>query len=89
MVAHGQPVANMAETDYTNIASDHPSVNSRYGILAMISTVFIFHILNRLISYSGPPTSIAAKGKEEVWKWRNLFLSWIHAFIVGSWDLSW
>lgn len=35
-----------------------------------------------------PPTSTSNHKDDENWKWRNLFISWTHALIVGIWDLT-
>lgn len=53
-----------------------------YGII--VFTVIFFQIVNQIVQrYGRSPTT-----DENTWKWRNLFVSWIHACIVGTWDLS-
>ena len=54
----------------------------RYGMSAVLASMVFFQILNKLV---GTPKSI----ETEVWKWKNLFISWVHAVIIGVWDLTW
>ncbi|PAA89009.1 hypothetical protein BOX15_Mlig017238g1 [Macrostomum lignano] len=68
--------------------TDVVSVQGGYGV--MIGTIIFFNILNRIVSYIGVPVAVvkhAVNKEEEAWKWKNLLLSWIHAFIVGLWDI--
>ncbi|KAK2163960.1 hypothetical protein LSH36_71g00007 [Paralvinella palmiformis] len=57
----------------------------QYGIVVTGCTMVAFFALNRFVYYMGPPKHVAVK---DSWKWRNLFGSWFHALIIGSWDIS-
>ena len=60
-------------------------IPAKYGYTGMLLSIFFFQILNKIVSGYGPPKSM----QTEVWKWKNLFVSWIHAVICGIWDLLW
>ncbi|ELT93571.1 hypothetical protein CAPTEDRAFT_64685, partial [Capitella teleta] len=55
------------------------------GVIGVVVTAVFFQIINQIVGKVGPPSKV---DKSDTWKWRNLFISWIHAIIVGSWDLS-
>ena len=57
-----------------------------YGYAGIAVSVVFFQSLNQLLLRFGSPKSLRI---DQVWKWRNLFVSWVHAVIVGTWDLSW
>jgi len=57
-----------------------------YGYTGVAVSVVFFQSLNQFLLQFGSPTSVRI---DEMWKWRNLFVSWVHAVIVGTWDLSW
>lgn len=63
-----------------------------YGLGIVSSSVILFQTLNeilkRVYAPSPPSTGAGRKGGDELWKWRNLLISWIHALIVGTWDLT-
>lgn len=60
------------------------TVSYAYGYASMAVSIVFFSILNRIVLiFDKDPTRTA-----ESWKWRNLFISWIHAFIVGVWDIT-
>ncbi|PAA62921.1 hypothetical protein BOX15_Mlig025937g2 [Macrostomum lignano] len=65
-------------------------VSVKGGFCAALFTIAIFGLLNQILTVIGPPRIIVhrAKNQEELWKWKNLLLSWIHALIIGIWDLS-
>lgn len=54
-----------------------------YGCAGLVSTVIFFTIINRIVTSIGPPKSVDT----DTWRWNNLFISWIHAFITGLWDI--
>jgi hypothetical protein len=29
------------------------------------------------------------KADVDFWKWRNIFISWVHGLIVGPWEVLW
>lgn len=52
--------------------------------LCALSTVLMFSI-STLLTWYGKPKFV--KAEVDFWKWRNIFISWIHGLIVGPWDL--
>lgn len=71
-----------SDADYAN----NVKVDVRFGYLTIFSTIIIFHSLNKLVArYVGTPKSV----KEDPWRWRNLFISWIHGMICGTWNILW
>lgn len=62
-----------------------------YGAAIISSSVILFQTLNEILKRcyrSSSATGVAGRGGDDPWKWRNLFISWVHAIIVGTWDLS-
>jgi len=57
-----------------------------YGYTGIAIAVVFFQSLNYFFVRSVSPKSVR---EDDVWKWRNLLVSWVHATIVGTWDLSW
>lgn len=63
-------------------------VPTRYAYSGMILSVVFFQILNKIVG--GGATNQTTKISDfNFWKWKNLYISWIHAIIVGLWDISW
>jgi len=66
-----------------------------YGLGWIVSSVILFQTLNEILkrsyhaSKATPGIEADTKASDDLWKWRNLLISWIHAVIVGTWDLSW
>ena len=57
-----------------------------YGLSVMAFTTLTFFIINRIVHIFGPPKVIPQK---DAWQWTNLFCSWLHALIIGTWDILW
>ncbi|XP_050410628.1 TLC domain-containing protein 2 [Patella vulgata] len=55
-----------------------------HGHYVMLLSMLFFHGVNSVVCRMGKPKSV----KEDSWKWTNLVVSWVHALIVGVWDLS-
>lgn len=60
-------------------------VNHNYGYCMFLGSILSFTLINIVVSRIGPPKSV----KGDPWRWNNLFISWIHAAICGTWDLIW
>ncbi|XP_064648656.1 TLC domain-containing protein 2-like [Lineus longissimus] len=75
---------NMGET-VGNLTHTEP-MDVRYGWYGMFGTILFFQVLNKLVTYVGSPSFVHNK-PNEFWKFRNLFISWVHAFIAGTWTL--
>lgn len=58
-----------------------------HGYSVFFSTIFFFHFLNYVVQRCGTPKSV--RSDVDPWRWRNLFISWFHAAIVGTWDILW
>ncbi|CAH8557662.1 unnamed protein product [Dicrocoelium dendriticum] len=66
-----------------------PPADRRLGAIATLLSIGFFNSLDRLLSGFVPPYEVASKGPNQIMKWRNLVVSWIHALLVGSWDILW
>ena len=74
------------DTQYDSFEHLEP-IPFRYGLSAILSTVFFFQVLNKIIiSATGLNKNVTELSKQE-WQRRNLLISWIHALIVSIWDL--
>lgn len=71
-------------TELTSIGSD--DVDHRIAFLVVVFSVVFFRISNLIVAkfIEPPPSAI-----NDPWRWRNLFVSWIHAILCGSWDIMW
>ncbi|KAK3083911.1 hypothetical protein FSP39_005200 [Pinctada imbricata] len=59
------------------------SIDTRHGYYMMFSSMLFFQLLNWTVARVGSPKSV----REDPWRWKNLFISWFHALICGTWDL--
>lgn len=60
---------------------------SRLHCLLGVGTSFIFFwCINIYLQWAGPPKNV---GTKDIWKWKNIQISFIHAVIIGIWNLSW
>lgn len=62
------------------------AVEIRYGIFGIILSILFFQLLNRVAMALGSPKVLA---QQDEWKFRNLVISWFHALVCATWDLSW
>uniref|UniRef100_A0A8W8MNV8 TLC domain-containing protein n=1 Tax=Magallana gigas TaxID=29159 RepID=A0A8W8MNV8_MAGGI len=69
-------------TELTSIGSD--DVDHRIAFLVVVFSVVFFRISNLIVAkfIEPPPSAI-----NDPWRWRNLFVSWIHAILCGCWDI--
>ena len=63
----------------------HEEIGSRSAYIGVFLSAVAFQFANQILIITGPPKSV----QTEEWKFRNLFISWIHALIVGVWDILW
>ena len=61
-------------------------IPASYGYAGIVLSVAFFQTLNQTVLRIGCPKAV---GRENYWKWRNLVVSWMHALIVGVWDITW
>lgn len=57
-----------------------PNVSVFDGYMATLCGFCLFSAINYAAIKLGPPSSL----KGDVWRWRNTFVSWVHAVIVGT-----
>lgn len=69
----------------TELYDTSETVEMRHGYYMMFSSMLFFQLLNYIVCKVGTPKSV----REDPWRWRNLFISWIHAFFCGTWDILW
>lgn len=64
---------------------DQPYPKS-YSFLSVGVSLVFFTVINYLVKKGGKPKNI----KEDVsfWRWKNIFISFIHASISGFWNIS-
>ncbi|XP_074642616.1 TLC domain-containing protein 2-like [Tubulanus polymorphus] len=67
------------------IADYDQQLIAKYGIFTLLFSMLFFHILKTIVNFYGAPKVVPDKDE---WRWKNLFVSWIHALIVGSWNLA-
>lgn len=56
-----------------------------HGYCVFFGTIGFFYFLNFIITKIGNPKSVHSD--VDPWRWKNLFISWFHALIVGTWDI--
>jgi len=62
-------------------------IPASYGVAGIILSIAFFQTLNQTVLWIGCPRAV---GRDNAyWKWRNLGVSWVHALIVGVWDITW
>lgn len=70
--------------DNSEIKSVGSDVDRRIAFLVVVVSIVFFRISNLVTSkYIETPPRAA----RDPWRWRNLFVSWIHAILCGSWDI--
>ena len=60
-------------------------INIAYGYIVMVVTIVTFHFVNVILKQFPCPEKVT----EKPWRLRNLFISWLHALIVGPWAALW
>jgi len=70
------------EADYESLEP----IAASYGCAGIVLSIAFFQTLNQTVMRIGSPKAV---GRENYWKWRNLVVSWMHALIVGIWDITW
>lgn len=74
------------QVDYENYEHLQP-IPRLYGYVGAAAAFVAFLGLHRIVQRFAIPTAITEKNKIQ-WKWKNIFVSWIHSVIVGVWVLS-
>jgi hypothetical protein len=52
-----------------------------------VFTILLMFVINGILTWNGKPKSV--KADVDFWKWRNIFISWVHGLIVGPWEVLW
>ncbi|XP_060568708.1 TLC domain-containing protein 2-like isoform X3 [Ruditapes philippinarum] len=71
----------MTEKEF--IFDPHNKVERSYGYCMFFVSIISFILTNIVVTKIGPPKNV----KGDPWRWNNLFISWIHAAICGTWDI--
>ena len=50
-----------------------------------VFTILLMFAINGILTWNGKPKSV--KADIDFWKWRNIFISWVHGLIVGPWEV--
>lgn len=74
------------EMENPEIAGNNGLVGCLYGYSVTAASFCFFLLLQGLVKRYAIPDWVDAR---ERWRWKNILLSWIHAFIIGVWVLSW
>jgi len=61
-------------------------IPASYGCAGIVLSIAFFQTVNQTVLRVGSPKAV---GRDNYWKWRNLVVSWLHALIVGVWDITW
>ena len=59
-------------------------IPASYGCAWVVLSIAFFQTLNQTVLC---PKAVGQNNN--YWKWRNLVVSWLHAVIVGVWDITW
>lgn len=62
-----------------------PNVTVAGGFLVLFLSVILFSIINYIAYIYGPPKTVTG----DPWRWRNTFVSWVHALVVGLGVVYW
>ncbi|KAL8620823.1 hypothetical protein ACOMHN_033220 [Nucella lapillus] len=63
---------------------DYHGVDYSYGSYGVCIVVVFFQFVNWIIKSIGPPKSL----RNDEWKWRNLTISYLHAFACVIWIVT-
>lgn len=70
-----------------NPGDGRDSVNVRTANLVfLISTIFWF-CMSAVVTKIGKPKFV--KSEVKFYKWRNIFISWVHGVLGGTWNFLW
>ncbi|KAK4472572.1 hypothetical protein MN116_003812 [Schistosoma mekongi] len=64
-----------------------PPLNVGCGTICIVLSVTFFNAVDYVLRGFNPPTAVASKGSLAIWKWRNMVVSWLHAILIGTWDI--
>lgn len=64
-----------------------PSASAGCGTICIALSMTFFSVLDYVLRGVNPPTTVVCKGSLAIWKWRNMVISWLHAVLIGTWDL--
>ncbi|KAH9525449.1 TLC domain-containing protein 2 [Bulinus truncatus] len=60
------------------------SIDGKYGILTFFGSLLFFYLLNKFLKNHFPAK---LSSSSDQWKWRNVYVSWIHSIISATWTL--
>ena len=63
-------------------------VTEQYGLIVTFTTAIALRQLNELLkttTYTAPQSVVT--NEYQFWKWRNIFISFVHSFITAFWGL--
>ncbi|THD24480.1 putative transmembrane protein 56 [Fasciola hepatica] len=67
--------------------SSLPPPETKFGVICTVLSIIAFKTLDNALKSVTPPEAILSKGPEQIWRWRNMVVSWVHALLVGTWDI--
>ena len=66
-----------------DVFGDLEPIPQFYGCFGVVATVAFFRGANVLVSKFNKPQGLTV----EFWRFKNLYISWIHAIVTGLWSL--
>ena len=79
--------SNFSGNMASGLADTGQDVEVWHGYIVFFSAIAFFQGLNYVVMRCGNPKAV--RSDVDPWRWRNLFISWVHAAIVGVWDILW
>ncbi|XP_005102191.1 TLC domain-containing protein 2 [Aplysia californica] len=71
----------MTEAKEPDFSAMRDDIELRHGVYFLFASMLFFQLVNWILKSKGPPKTL----KEDEWKWRNLYVSWVHALIISIW----
>ena len=68
-----------------NTYTGSSAVDVANGYMMIVCGAALFFIVNVVAVVKGPPSNVTG----DIWKWRNTFVSFLHAAIVGAGVVYW
>lgn len=60
-----------------------------HGFICVTLSFFVFKFINENLKKLQPPVHMKINDKINLWRWRNLLVSFLHSLLIGIWDILW
>lgn len=61
-------------------------IELKYGLAVTFAGMLVFACFNKIVKLKGPPKGLKRANLES--KWRNVFVSYVHAMVISCWALA-